>query len=307
MESPNPLFPLITLQNRTHRDNTWYTHSKWFVFGYVTIVSSTITGLYYYWFAIADRYAIFLYNHGGSQPFDPGTKSRYWMTGLVASGIVMVLYMTINWYLGRLAGIFNRSFITPPWWKVWLWSMPIITINTFVITTCFNQPTLPFDDALKCALIIAIGLAMALTPGKIAAAQPIRHFWLVLIGAGLVPILLLFRVIELPSQGFYLSRDTYLLAFGSMIIGAIWSGSILKLCLTRMAISFNAIEVILAGAMLSYLLLPVAHYLFLVPPEFRYITTASNFFASSWTVQIASWLITICLGIFLTRFLGEAS
>lgn len=41
-----------------------------------------VLGLFYYWFAIADRYVIFLYGHTApgippAQPFDEMTSSRY--------------------------------------------------------------------------------------------------------------------------------------------------------------------------------------------------------------------------------------
>lgn len=48
-----------------------------------------ILGLFYHWFAVADRYAVFLYEHLGATPFDDVTSSRYWMSGLVASGAVV--------------------------------------------------------------------------------------------------------------------------------------------------------------------------------------------------------------------------
>ena len=44
----------------------------------------------YYWFAVANRYVIFLHAHLDATPFDDVTRSRYWIAGLVASGIVMV-------------------------------------------------------------------------------------------------------------------------------------------------------------------------------------------------------------------------
>ena len=44
-----------------------------------------VLGLYGYWFGIADRYAVFLYEHLGATPFDAVTRSRYWMAGLVAA------------------------------------------------------------------------------------------------------------------------------------------------------------------------------------------------------------------------------
>ena len=56
-----------------------------------------LLGLTYYWFAVADRYAVFLYEHLGATPFDAVTGSRYWMAGLIANGFVLVLYTATMW------------------------------------------------------------------------------------------------------------------------------------------------------------------------------------------------------------------
>ena len=74
-----------------------------------------VLGLFYYWFAIADRYAVFLYDHLGATPFDAITSSRYWMAGLVASGAVMVAYTGGCWLLGRIAAR-RRCDYRPPLW-----------------------------------------------------------------------------------------------------------------------------------------------------------------------------------------------
>ena len=71
-------------------------------------ISLCVLGLFIYWFAIADRYTIFLYGHTApgiplAQPFDAMTRSRYWMAGLVAAGAVMVIYTAAYWVLGRIA------------------------------------------------------------------------------------------------------------------------------------------------------------------------------------------------------------
>ena len=84
-----------------------------------------VLGLFYYWFAVADRYAIFLYGHRTpgiplAQPFDAMTRSRYWMAGLVAAGAVMVIYTAFNWILGRLAIRRGQNYRPPAWWRVWV-------------------------------------------------------------------------------------------------------------------------------------------------------------------------------------------
>ena len=78
--------------------------------------SALVAGLYTYWFAVADRYIVFLYYHDmgprapDTSPFSAVTSSRYWMAGLVAGGAMMGVYVTANWLAGRLAA----SYAPPP-------------------------------------------------------------------------------------------------------------------------------------------------------------------------------------------------
>ena len=71
-------------------------------------VVALMLALFTYWFAIADRYFVFLYYHDmgplvpDTSPFSRVTSSRYWMTGLVASGAVLLLYTAVVWLLARL-------------------------------------------------------------------------------------------------------------------------------------------------------------------------------------------------------------
>ena len=78
-------------------------------------VTALVIGLFYYWFAVADRYIVFLYYHNmgprvpDTSPFGFVTASRYWMAGLVASGAVMVLYTAASWLLKRLLTTARRN------------------------------------------------------------------------------------------------------------------------------------------------------------------------------------------------------
>lgn len=117
--------------------------------GYAIPIAGFIVGLFYYWFALANRCVIFLYGHMRATPFDRRTISRYWMAGLVASGMVMVLYTFWNWLLGRIASWHEAFDYQPPaWWRVWLVSALPVAVGIFVITTTVNQPTLPMNIAV---------------------------------------------------------------------------------------------------------------------------------------------------------------
>ena len=100
--------------------------------------------LFYTWFAVLDRYLIFLYFHDmgpgfDTTPFGRVTASRYWMSGLVASGAVMIPYLGINLVLGRAV----RTFRAPEWRRLWLLCAVPLSIAIPAIVMTANDPVLP--------------------------------------------------------------------------------------------------------------------------------------------------------------------
>ena len=264
-------------------------------------VSLFILGLFYYWFAVADRYAIFLYGHRDATPFDEPTTSRYWMSGLVACGVVMVATVVVNWLLGRWAAWRRRTYRAPSWEQVWLLSSVLLAIGIPAITMTVNQPTLPPLNAAACVAATLIGLAIALAPGSWAAERPLDLVWLGLDGMGLMPALLLLHAVELPSRGLTNSRTAYLAAIGGTLAGVAWLGIMTGLRAWRRKSPPKAIAVWAAGLGLSYLLMPVVHHLLFAPSQYRYISTASNFFAFDPGVQLVVFAVTAALAIGTTR------
>ena len=251
-----------------------------------------ILGLFYHWFAVADRYAIFLYGHSApgiplAQPFDAMTRSRYWMAGLVAAGAVTVIYTVINWILGRIADRRGQNDHPPAWWWVWiLCALPLI-VGIPAITMTRNTPTLPFGLAAACVTATLAGLALALLPGEWAARRPRDLTWLAGDGMGLIPILLLLRAVELPGSGVSVSMPLAILfAGGGLLAGIAWLGVMTLLRAWRRRPTPPAGALFAAGLCLSYLLMPLIHHLFATPPGWRYISTASNFFAFNLILQI---------------------
>ena len=257
-----------------------------------------ILAFFYKWFAVDDRYAVFLYNHLNATPFDEVTSSRYWMSGLVVSGVVMVLYIAANWLLGRIVA----NYRAPAWQRVWLWCALPVAIGIAIITTTANSPTLPPALAVACAVATLVGLALALMPGVFAAQQPYELIWLALDGAGLVPTLLLLRAIELPGKGLGVSTSlAYFVAIGSVVGGVVWLGVMSILRVWRRKPSPRAVEIFVAGLCWSYLLMPLAHHLFATPAAYRYITASANFFASNLWLQALSFLIAAGLAVGTTK------
>ena len=240
-------------------------------------VTLLLLGMFTYWFSVADRYAVFLYEHLGATPFDAVTRGRYWMAGLVATGIVLTLYVPLNWFLGRMTAHRGRSYRPPAWQFVWALCVLPLVIGIPLITMTQNDPTLPFGLAIACLVSTLAGLALALLPGRLAATKPMELVWLAADGAGFVPTLLLLKVIELPAKGLRLpfSPDSIpLFAAGIVVAGAIWLGLMTLLRRWRGRPAPGAVELLLAGFSLSYLLMPLVHYLLATPTGYRYISAA---------------------------------
>ncbi len=266
--------------------------------------------LYTYWFAQADRYVIFLYGHSApgiplTEPFDAITSSRYWMAGLVAAGVVMLLYTGVNWIGGRVAARSGSSFGTPSWWRVWALSAPGLIAGILAITMTANTPVLPLPLAVASAATALAGLALALMPGRWAADRPDDLLWLMLDGMGLVPALLLLRAIELPGRGLSVSPTVvWFFAIGAVIGGALWLALLSVLRQWGDRPSPGAVAIFLAGVGLSYTLMPLAHYLTAGPPGFRYITNSTNFFAANPLLQLLAFAVAAGLAGAATWFRG---
>jgi len=262
-----------------------------------------VLGLFYYWFVLADRYFIFLYNHLGATPFDERTISRYWMSGFVASGAIFVLYTITHWFVGRLAGTFYRDYSPPVWWHVWLFCAVPLSVGILYITMTFNHPTLPLFVATLCVITTLLGLTLALFTSSLATKDPPEFAWLFVIAAGLTPVFLLLRAIELPHAGLIIAPIAYSVAIGGALIGAIWSITMIRLQtrLYPMRCSGVAIRLYVIGLCISYLLLPLFHYVFLTPLEYKYISVSANFFALNKSIQLATLLVGALAAIGLER------
>ncbi|MDW8102428.1 MAG: hypothetical protein RMK30_06090 [Anaerolineae bacterium] len=120
---------------------------------------------FYYWFGIADRYAIFLYGHYGAGPFDATTLSPVpddWVGSLWRS---VVFYRIANWFVARLAGAFYCRYIVPEWWRVWLFFLLPLAVALPWLMTTINRPTMLLSVALT-TTAIALGI-FALAPGRL--------------------------------------------------------------------------------------------------------------------------------------------
>lgn len=292
------------------------TSRNWRPFIDAAAIVILVLGLYYYWFAVADRYAIFLYGHSATgieltQPFDALTSSRYWMAGLVTAGVVMVLYVAANWIGGRVAARRGASFGTPDWWRVWALCALPLAVGIPAITMTVNNPTLPFSLAAASTAAALAGLALALLPGRWAAERPTDLVWLALDGMALIPALVLLRAIELPGRGLSVSPAVaWFVAIGGVIGGAAWLALLSVLRRWGDQESPGAAAIFLAGVGLSYVLMPLTHYLTAGPPGLRYITNSANFFATNLWLQLLAFAVAAGLAfaaVWFRRWLARRS
>lgn len=244
-----------------------------------------ILGLMAYWFMIADRWAIFLYYHLGAGPFDEMTQGRYWMAGLVAAGLAMIFYGILNWYMARFAALRNGRYRPPGWWQVWLIALLPLTAGIALITS-WGTPPLPLNLTLLTLGVTLTGFAAALYPGTLAARDMRELVWLLLASAGLLPALLLLRVIELPAEGMATPLIAWTVAISTTIVGLAWVCGVTVFHARQTRQRWTAAQLFVCGCCLSYLLLPVIHHLFFTPAAYRYISTSANFFALRLPVQV---------------------
>lgn len=267
------------------------THSWRQALPYAGAIATIILALFYHWFARANRYVIFLYGHLGAAPFDSMTNGRYAMAGLVATGSVLVGWLLWHWFAGRLAALRYRRYVSPAWLQIWLLCLPLLAVGIPLITMTSNQPTLPFSLAALCTGVTLAGLAFALWPGAQIAHHPAACGWLGLYGLGLTPLLLLLRAVELPSRGLATTAHAWSAAGGSLVTSWLWLALVTRIHTRRAQQAITAPQLFAAGVCVSYLLLPLLHHLFFVPPDYRYITTSGNFFAFNPWMQIATFAL----------------
>ncbi|MFO7697743.1 MAG: hypothetical protein R6X16_11405 [Anaerolineae bacterium] len=231
-----------------------------------------------WWFGWANRYVVFLYTHLGAEPFDAVTRSRYWMSGLVASGLVL-LYWTLRCWLGGLVARWRHTPWEPPEaWQVWrVWALPT-ALGVLAITTTLGAPVLPLSLALGCAAVAVLGLVLALAPGRMAAARPGALLWLSADGAGLVPPLVLLRVVSPELRARLGVQTACVVAVGSLLGASLWFAALGGMRGWRRRTATEPVALLAAGLAEAYLLLPLAHYVLSDPGGPYYISTASNFF-----------------------------
>ncbi|MFH1119126.1 MAG: hypothetical protein V1775_04835 [Bacteroidota bacterium] len=258
--------------------------AAWILSALILLISM---GVYIYLFGFADRNIVFLYGHMGLTPFDSMTAGRYWMAGFVLSGFLTLLYLIV-----RLAirAVFRALDIL--WVAVvkYLW-LPIFT-GVVVIMMTSGTPRLPFSIAISSALALLTGIMTGFSVADDLISDFRSGLAYMVTALGLVPFLLLFRVLELPEKGIVETNVSIMIAILTLVAGFVW-----------LLVSFRVFRQqrpdpvsVIKGALASgYVGLPVVHYLLATPPGIPYITSSDNFFADNMLLRVTNWLLLILI------------
>ena len=121
------------------------------------LLAVPLIALYVYWFGYANRSLLFLYDHDmglpDTAPFSRLTSSRYWMSGLVAGGFLLLAALILQWRRVHL-----------DWRSCWFGVAIPALIGIPIITMRLNEPTLPIGLALATASVLVIASGIALWP-----------------------------------------------------------------------------------------------------------------------------------------------
>ena len=291
----------ITSRMRDHRQGEWL-QALLHALPLMVLVFS----LFYYWFAIVNRHVVFLYYHDmgsfvpSTSPFSRITASRYWMSGLVAGGFVMVLYVCANWLLGRLM----KDYRAPVWWRVWIMAAPALFVTISLVTITVNEPTLPLAHALPTALAAVLAMALAIMPGKMAVERPWRLLLLLVDGSAMGAVISALSMIE--RVRWMLGRGTI---WPMLLVGGILGGAMMLLVMMtalrvwRRTSNPTTWELFAAGLCVAYLFMPLLHHVGFTD-GYYYVSDADNFFAKRWAFQIAAWLLAAMVAVGVTRLRG---
>ena len=265
-------------------------------------ITVLVTGLFIYWFRYADRNIVFLYYHDmgpyipSTAPFITVTSSRYWMAGMVASGLVMFLYWVINTALH----LTRQSYKLPVWQSVWKYPAVLLCILIPIITmTTTHAPALPFGLAAKVTVVTLIGLILALQVGTLAGRKPSEVAFLAVDGLALSFILIAMTGIERVQGWIDRGADGYVVLMVLMIL----SGGISLMVMTGVRYGLkrpatSSLRLYLAGLCVAYPGMSILHHLAFTD-GYYYITDSDNFLARNIVLQVSIWLISwlVCKGI----------
>ncbi len=269
-------------------------------FFHSVLVSFAVLILYSLWFVFLDRRSIFLYGHLHSTPFDFRTASRYFMTGLVASGTILIAYTVFNLVIKKI----RHSYQLPDWKIVWKYTCLILALPIFIILTFVGKPPMPILLSFWILVVLFAGLRLALYASNSIVNNFCQSVFAFFGGLALVPILLFIPLgIEF---GLRKSLPAVLVIAPVVSIGiALFGLWIMTLLYRRFKQPYpSPLNIFLSGLTTAYLLLPLYHYL-TSRPKYIYISDSANFFANSIWLQTATFLVAFGVIWLVNRWRGK--
>lgn len=251
------------------------------------IVSVAVFILYFLWFLVLDRRLIFLYGHRHTTPFDADTASRYWMTGLVAGGVVLLA----NVVSGFLLRMLYRDMELPDWRRVWKNVCFILAVPILVLLLFIGRPAIALPLSLWIMVVLFASIGLALYAGSFIVRRFRESVWLFFEGLALVPVL---QILPLAiDYGIRRSLpSTFIIAPLILIFAALLWLFVMTLLHKPFKQPFaSQTNIFLSGLVVLYLLLPLVHYANSRPGYIRYISNSANFFAREVWVQVAALLM----------------
>jgi len=255
------------------------------------LTSGVVLFLYSLWFLVLDRRFVFLYGHLHSTPFDFRTASRYWMTGLVANGVVLIAYTIVNLVIKKV----RRDYQLPDWKVIWKYVCLILILPLFIILTFVGKPPTPALLSFWILVVLFAGLRLVLYASNFIVSNFRRSVWAFFDGLALLPILQL-----LPLSVDYGLRKSsppviVIVPLVTILIDLLWFW-IMTLLYKRFKQPFTfSLNIFLSGLVSSYLLLPLLHYINSRPGHIRYISDSANFFANEIWLQVTTFLVVVAV------------
>ncbi|MDD4108086.1 MAG: hypothetical protein PHH93_05135 [Prolixibacteraceae bacterium] len=260
------------------------------------IVSVLITvlalGAILFLFGYADRRAVFLYGQFDFTPFHKMTTGRYWMSGFVISGFIVVLYLIIQ---VSYKIILKAEIIK--WYNILKYSSFPIISGVLIITMTTGEPKMPLAIAISIAFTLVTGLVLCFSIVDDLVNDINSTISYVISSMGLVPFLILFRTVEMPAKGILTVNTSIVIAGITFLGGWIWLLLSFRLFKKNPPGCLNIIKGTLA---ISYIGLPMLHYLTATPEGLPYITSSDNFFADNIIVRMINWIFLLFV-VFLTN------
>ncbi|MCL2110157.1 hypothetical protein FWH30_01050 [Microgenomates group bacterium] len=210
------------------------------------------------------------------------------MTGLVASGIVFILYALINLVIKKI----NSKYQLPNWKKVWQYCCFALVLPLFILLTFFGLPPMTITMSLVIILVLFVGLKLALYMGDYVVSNFKQSILTFFDGISFAPTLILIPLAI--TYGIRRESLFHLVVFPivAIILGLIWL-AIMTLIQKKLKRTFSTPKNIFLYALtIPYLLGSLLHY-FISRQEHLYITNSGNFIADNFIWQILTFAIVL--------------